>query len=121
VDELMARSNSLHLQAVERFEAEFARYVGTRHCIAVNSGTSSVHLALLACGIGPGDEVITAPVAQTATCRAICAIGARPVFVDIEPTTYCLDPDRIESAITGRTKAILPVHLYGQPADMSAK
>ena len=107
-------------EEVASFEREFAEYCGTKHGIAVNSGTSALHLALLAAGVGPGDEVITIPFTFVATVSAICYTGARPVFVDIEPTTFTMDPDQIEKAITPRTKAILPVHLYGQMANMDA-
>jgi dTDP-4-amino-4,6-dideoxygalactose transaminase len=100
------------------FEEEFAAYCGARHGIAVNSGTSALHLALLAAGIGLGYEVITVPFTFVATVAAICYTGARPVFVDIEPRSYTMDVNQLEGAITERTKAILPVHLYGQPADM---
>jgi dTDP-4-amino-4,6-dideoxygalactose transaminase len=103
---------------VELFEREFATYCGSRHGIAVNSGTSALHLALLAAGVGPGDEVITVPFTFVATVAAICYTGARPVFVDIDPATLTMDPTRVEAAITSRTKAILPVHLYGQACDM---
>ncbi|MEW6715927.1 MAG: DegT/DnrJ/EryC1/StrS family aminotransferase [Chloroflexota bacterium] len=104
---------------VSAFEEEFAAYCDTLYGIAVNSGTSALHLALLAAGIGPGDEVITVPFTFVATVAAICYTGARPVFVDIEPRTYTMDTtSQLEGAITERTKAILPVHLYGQPADM---
>jgi dTDP-4-amino-4,6-dideoxygalactose transaminase len=105
---------------VAAFEEEFAGYSGGRHGIAVNSGTSALHLALLAAGIGPGDEVITTPFTFVATAAAIRYTGARPVYADIDPHSFNLDPARIEAAITERTKAILPVHLYGQPADMAA-
>ena len=103
---------------VAAFEEEFAAYCDTRYGIAVNSGTSALHLALLAADIGPGDEVITVPFTFVATVAAICYTGARPVFVDIEPRSYTMDVDQLEGAITERTKAIMPVHLYGQPADM---
>ena len=103
---------------VAAFEEEFAAYCGARYGIAVNSGTSALHLALLAAGIGPGDEVITVPFTFVATVAAIHYTGARPVFVDIEPRSYTMDVSQLEGAITERTKAILPVHLYGQPADM---
>jgi dTDP-4-amino-4,6-dideoxygalactose transaminase len=103
---------------VAAFEEEFAAYSGARHGIAVNSGTSALHLALLAAGIGPGDEVITVPFTFVATVAAIVYTGARPVFVDIDPRSYTIDVAQIERAITSRTKAILPVHLYGQPADL---
>jgi dTDP-4-amino-4,6-dideoxygalactose transaminase len=103
---------------VAEFEREFAGYCGTRYAVGVNSGTSALHLALLAAGIGPGDEVITTPFTFIATIATIQYAGARPVLVDIEPRSFTLDPRRIEAAITPRTKAIVPVHLYGQPADM---
>ena len=105
---------------VAGFESDFAAYCGTRHAIAVNSGTSALHLALLAAGVGPGDEVITIPFTFVATVSAICYTGARPVFIDIDPVSFTMDPSRLEHAITARTKAILPVHLYGQMADMDA-
>jgi dTDP-4-amino-4,6-dideoxygalactose transaminase len=103
---------------VAAFEREFAAYGGAAQGIAVNSGTSALHLALLAAGIGPGDEVITVPNTFVATVAAVKYAGARPVLVDIDPARYTMDPARIEAAITPRTKALLPVHLYGQPADM---
>ena len=103
---------------VARFEEEFAAYCGARYGIGVNSGTSALHLALLAAGIGPGDEVITVPFSFVATTAAIRYTGATPVFVDIDARTYNMDAARIEQKITARTKALLPVHLYGQPADM---
>ncbi len=105
-------------QEVEAFENDFAAYCHTRHAIGVNSGTSALHLALLAAGIGPGDEVITVTFTFVATAAAIIYAGARPVFVDIEPRSFTMDVNQIDRAITPRTKAILPVHLYGQPADM---
>jgi len=103
---------------VAAFEEEFAAYCGARYGIAVSTGTSALHLALLAGGIGPGDEVITVPLTFVATAAAIGYTGAKPVFVDVDPFTYTMDPAAIEAAITPRTKAILPVHLYGQAADM---
>ncbi|WP_323013826.1 DegT/DnrJ/EryC1/StrS family aminotransferase [Devosia sp.] len=103
---------------VAAFEEEFAAYCGARHAIAVNSGTSALHLALLAAGVKAGDEVITSPFTFVATAAAIRYIGARPVFVDIDPASFTIDTTRIERAITARTRAIVPVHLYGQMADM---
>ncbi|MEH2152551.1 DegT/DnrJ/EryC1/StrS family aminotransferase [Nostoc sp.] len=103
---------------VKAFEKEFADYCNADYGIAVNTGTSALHLALLAAGIGAGDEVITVPFTFVATTAAICYTGATPVFVDIDPVSYTIDVTQIEKAITERTKAILPVHLYGQPADM---
>jgi dTDP-4-amino-4,6-dideoxygalactose transaminase len=103
---------------VKAFEAEFAAYCQAAHGVAVNSGTSALHLALLAADIGPGDEVITVPFTFVATVSAIQYAGATPIFVDINPRSFTMDATQIEAAITERTKAILPVHLYGQPADM---
>ena len=103
---------------VAAFEQEFASYCGSAHGVGVNSGTSALHLALLAAGIGPSDEVITVPFTFVASVAAIHYTGAKAVFVDIDPDTYTMDAKAIEAAMTPRTKAILPVHLYGQPADM---
>lgn len=107
-------------EEVRAFEREFAAFCGAKHCIGVASGTAAIHLALVTAGIGAGDEVITTTFTFTATAEAICHAGARPVFVDIDPQTYNLDPNKIELAITPRTRAIVPVHLYGQPAEMDA-
>jgi dTDP-4-amino-4,6-dideoxygalactose transaminase len=103
---------------VFEFEKEFAAYCESVHGVGVNNGTSALHIALLAAGVGPGDEVITVPYTFVATVSAIHYTGAQPVFVDIDPATFTMDPALIEGAITPRTKAILPVHLYGHPADM---
>ena len=103
---------------VAAFEERFAAYCGAKHCMALNSGTSALHLALLAAGIGPGDEVITVSMTFVATTAAILYCGAKPVFVDVDPDTWTMDPKLIEAAITPRTKAILPVHLHGLMADM---
>jgi dTDP-4-amino-4,6-dideoxygalactose transaminase len=103
---------------VSALEKEFAAYCGTKDAIGVNSGTSALHLALLAAGIGPGDEVITVPFTFVATAAAIHYTGATPVYVDIDPNTFNMDPEKVEAAITARTRAVIPVHLYGQPADM---
>lgn len=103
---------------VESFEKDFAAHCGASYALGVNSGTSALHLALLAAGVGPGDEVITTPFTFVATAAAIHYCGARPAYVDIDPASFTIDPARIEDAITPRTKVILPVHLYGQPADM---
>jgi dTDP-4-amino-4,6-dideoxygalactose transaminase len=105
---------------VAAFEERFASYCNVRHCLAVNSGTSALHLALIAAGVGPGDEVITVSMTFVATTAAILYSGARPVFVDVDPVTWTMDPSLIEAAITPRTKAILPVHLHGLMADMDA-
>jgi dTDP-4-amino-4,6-dideoxygalactose transaminase len=103
---------------VAAFEQEFAAYCQADQGIGVNTGTSALHLALLAAGVGPGDEVITVPFTFVATVSAIHYTGARPVFVDIDPRSFNMDPAGLEAAITEKTKAIIPVHLYGQPADM---
>jgi dTDP-4-amino-4,6-dideoxygalactose transaminase len=103
---------------VAAFEEKFAAYLGARHCVGVNSGTSALHLALLGAGVGSGDEVVTVPMTFIATSWAISYVGARPVFVDVDPKTYTMDPGQVERQITARTRAILPVHLYGQPADL---
>jgi dTDP-4-amino-4,6-dideoxygalactose transaminase len=107
-------------EEVEAFEQDFARYCGVEHAIAVNSGTSALHLALLAAGIGPGDEVITTAMTFLATAAAIIYAGARPVLVDVDQATNCMDPGKLEAVISKRTKAILPVHLYGYVAEMDA-
>lgn len=104
---------------VAEFEKEFAAFCGTAECIALNSGTSALHLALLAAGIQPGDEVVTVPFTFVASVATILYAGAKPVLVDIEPHTFNMNPAAIEAAISPRTKAILPVHLYGHPADMN--
>ena len=105
-------------EEVRRFEQEFAAFCGVKHCVAVNSGTSALHLALLASGVQPGDEVITTPNTFIATAEVISYVGARPVFVDIDPQSANIDPAKIAAAVTPRTRAILPVHLYGLAADM---
>ena len=105
--------------AVERFEHDFADYLGVRHCVGVNNGTSALHLSLLAAGVGPGDEVISTPHSWISSSWAINYVGARPIYVDIDPLTYNLNPALVAPAITRKTRAILPVHLYGQSADLA--
>lgn len=107
-------------QEVTAFEKEFAAYIGVRFAIGVGNGTEALHLALRACGIGAGDEVITVSHTAVATIAAIELCGATPVLVDIDLNTYTIDPNQIESMITQRTRAIIPVHLYGHPADMES-
>jgi dTDP-4-amino-4,6-dideoxygalactose transaminase len=103
-----------------QFEQAFAQYVGAKRAVGVASGTAALQLALLACGIGQGDEVITTAFTFVATAETVSHTGAKPVFVDIDPRTYNLEPNRVEAALTPRTRAIVPVHLYGQPAEMEA-
>src|SRR5437016_1371813 len=114
---------SMHLflgPNIQAFEDEFAAYCRTRSCISVANGTDALHLALRAAGVGPGDEVITVAHTFFATTEAIVIAGAMPVYVDIDPHTYLIDVSQIEERITSRTRAIVPVHLYGQMADMDA-
>jgi dTDP-4-amino-4,6-dideoxygalactose transaminase len=105
---------------VNELECDLAGFTGTRFAVGLNSGTDALVIGLRAMGIGPGDEVITSPFTFVASPESICRVGAQPVFADISPYTFNIDPDAIEAAITDRTKAIMPVHLFGQPADMEA-
>jgi dTDP-4-amino-4,6-dideoxygalactose transaminase len=116
--EVLASSHYVLGAQVAAFEKEFAAYCESTHAIGVNSGTSALHLALLAAGVGPGDEVITVPLTFVATAAAISYTGARPVLVDVDPVSLTMDPAQLARAITPRTRAIVPVHLYGHPADM---
>ncbi len=122
IDQAIARvleeSQFILGKEVAALEQEFAGYCGARFAIGVNSGTSALHLALLAAGIGPGDEVITVPFTFVATVAAILYAGARPVLVDVDPRSFTIDTGKIEAAVTKSTRALLPVHLFGQPADM---
>ena len=120
IDRVVARGWFVLGPEVERFEAAFAEATGARHAIGVGNGTDALTLILRALGIGPGDEVITTPLSAAYTALAITMAGARPVFADIDPRRFTIDPERIASAIGPRTRAILPVHLYGQAADMAA-
>jgi dTDP-4-amino-4,6-dideoxygalactose transaminase len=104
--------------AVKEFETDYAAWCGCKHAIGCSSGTSALHLALQALGLGPGDEVVTIPHTFIATIEAVSQCGARPVFVDIDPETYTMDASQLEKAITGKTKAVITVHLYGHPTDM---
>jgi dTDP-4-amino-4,6-dideoxygalactose transaminase len=118
VDEVLTSMQLFLGPNVQALEHEWAEYCGTAHAIGVGSGTDALHLILRACNIGPGDEVITVSWTFFATIEAIIHAGATPVLVDIDPATYCLDPSKLEAAITPRTKAIIPVHIFGHPADM---
>ena len=121
VDDVLASGMVAQGPVVAAFEQEFGdQLVDGRACVAVNSGTSGLHLGLLAAGVGPGDEVIVPSFTFAATANSVALTGATPVFVDIEPTFFCLDPQAVEAAITERTKAIMPVHLFGHPADLTA-
>ena len=103
---------------VENFEQEFAKYLGVKHAITVNTGTAALHIALVAAGIGPGDEVIVPAFTMAASWMAVMYTGAKPIFIDVDPEIYTINPDLIKAAITAKTKAIMPVHIYGHPADM---
>jgi dTDP-4-amino-4,6-dideoxygalactose transaminase len=118
VDRVVQRAWFVLGEEVEAFEGEFASYLGCRHVIGVGSGTDALHLALVAIGVGQGDEVVTAANTCVPTAAAISMTGASPVLVDVEPLSFNMDPLKLESAITSRTRAIIPVHLYGQAADM---
>jgi dTDP-4-amino-4,6-dideoxygalactose transaminase len=118
INEVLDKQQYILGPAVVEFEKSFARYCQSTECIAVNTGTSALHLALLAADVGPGDEVITTSATFVATVAAIRYAGAKPVLVDIDPITCCIDANQIESAITAKTRAIVPVHLYGQMAEM---
>jgi dTDP-4-amino-4,6-dideoxygalactose transaminase len=120
IDRVVANASFILGDEVARFEAEFATYVNAGGAVGVSSGTTAIELALRALGVGPGDEVITTAHTFIATAEAINAVGARPVFADIDPATFNIDPDHVEALITDRTRALLPVHLYGQPAAIEA-
>jgi perosamine synthetase len=120
VSEALASGALAQGPRVAELEARFAAYVGAAHAVATSSGTTALHLALLAYGIGPGDEVITVPFTFIASANSIVYTGARPVFVDVDERDFCIDPRLVEAAISPRTKAIMPVSLYGQPADLPA-
>lgn len=117
---VLDRSDYVLGEEVRQFEEDFAKFIGTAHAVGVGSGLDALELALRAYGIGAGDEVVTVANTFIATVLAIIAVGARPVLVDIDPATYNIHPSAIEAAITSRTRGIIPVHLYGQPADMDS-
>ena len=118
LEEICESSRFAQGPATSDFEAQFGSYCGVDHCVSVNSGTSALHLALRCLNVGPGDEVVTVSMTFIATAWAISYVGAKPVFVDIHPVRRTMDPDKLEAAITPRTRAIIPVHLYGMPAEM---
>lgn len=118
LEDIMARGAFIGGPEVAAFEAEFAAFCDSPYCVGLNSGTDALRFALMAAGVGPGDEVITVPNTFIATTEAVSQAGAIPVFVEIEPATCTIDVSQIEKKITARTKAIIPVHIYGQPADM---
>ncbi|WP_020471860.1 DegT/DnrJ/EryC1/StrS family aminotransferase [Zavarzinella formosa] len=120
MDEVIDASAFILGPAVERFERNFAKFAGTSHCVGLNNGTTSLQMALIAAGVGPGDEVIITPLTWVSTAWAISYVGATPVFADVDPVSYTLDPELVRKAITPKTKAIMPVHIYGQMADMTA-
>jgi dTDP-4-amino-4,6-dideoxygalactose transaminase len=118
VEEICESTSFAQGPATSEFEAKFAAYCGVEHCVSLNSGTSALHLALRCLDVGPGDEVVTVSMSFIATAWAISYVGATPVFVDIDSIRRTLNPDKLDAAITSRTKAIIPVHLYGMPAEM---
>ena len=118
--QVLTSGNLVQGAVTQQFEEAFAAFCGAQHAVATSSGTTALHLALLAHGIGPGDEVITTPFTFIASANSVLFCGAKPVFADIEPDTYNIDPNKVEKAITSKTKAIMPVHLYGNPADLRA-
>src|SRR6266480_6029419 len=118
LEEICESTSFVQGPATSKFEAEFAAYCGVHHCVSLNSGTSALHLALRCLDVGPGDEVVTVSMTFIGTAWAISYVGATPVFVDIDPLRRTMSPSQLEAAITPRTKAIIPVHLYGMPAEM---
>lgn len=118
VDAVLASGGLAQGPQVAAFEREFSAFVGARECVAVNSGTSALHMALIALGVGAGDEVIVPSFTFAATANSVALTGATPVFVDIEADSFCISPDAVKAAITPRTRAVMPVHLYGHPAAM---
>ena len=120
VSEVLESGHIAQGERTARFEEEWARLTGVNHAVAVSSGTAALCLSLIAHGIGPGDEVITTPFSFIASANSILFAGAKPLFADIDPATFNIDPEAIEDLVTPRTKALLPVHLYGHPADMEA-
>ena len=120
VNKVLKSLNLAQGPEVKAFESEFSKIVGDRDCVAVNSGTSALHVCLIALGIGEGDEVIVPSFTFAATANVVALVGATPIFIDIDPLTYCMDPKEIQKAVTPRTKAIIVVHLYGLAANMDS-
>lgn len=120
IQRVIANSSYILGPEVKKFEGNWAAFCGVKHAVGTDSGTAALHLALLLLGVGPGDEVITTTHTFVATAEVVSLTGARPVFVDIDPRTYNLDSEKVEAAITPRTKVLMPVHLYGQPAEMDS-
>lgn len=116
--EILSSAQYIMGKHVTDFEEEFAKYIGVKHAISVGNGTDALVVALMACGIGEGDEVITTPFTFFSTAESISCVGAVPVFADVRKDTYNIDPSKIEEKITPKTKAIMPVHIFGQPAEM---
>ncbi len=116
--EILSSAQYIMGKNVTDFEEEFAKYIGVKHAISVGNGTDALVVALMACGIGEGDEVITTPFTFFSTAESISCVGAVPVFADVRKDTYNIDPSKIEEKITPKTKAIMPVHIFGQPAEM---
>lgn len=118
IEDIVGKATFIMEEPLERFETSFARFCAKKYCLGVNSGTDALMLALLAYGIGPADEVITVPNSYFSTAMVVSNIGAKPIFVDIHPQSFTIDTQQIEAKITKKTKAIIPVHLFGQPVDM---
>lgn len=118
LEDIMANGAFIGGPQVSAFEEEFAAFCGVKHCVGLNSGTDALRFALMAAGVGPGDEVLTVPNTFIATTEAVSQAGAKPVFIDVDSSTCCIDVNQIKHRLTSRTRAIVPVHLYGQPADM---
>jgi len=118
IEQVLESSEFILGPNVSSFEQEIAKYLGVKHAIGVGNGTDALVLILDALGIGPGDEVITTPYTFFATAECVSRLGAKPVFVDINPITLTIDPEKLEQAITSRTKAVIPVHIFGRAADM---
>ncbi len=120
IAEVLAHGRYILGPEVEELEARLAGYAGVKHCVGVSSGTDALLIAMMALGVGPGDEVVTVPYTWISTAEVIALLGARPVFVDVDPRTWNMDPAKLEGAVTAKTRAIVPVSIFGQPADLTA-